>query len=227
MMKHNRLSKRIQSRRLRTRPNGAGLAIILASFLALLVFSVPESLAKKVVSEKVKEQDRKGQIELKRTTVAPKKNQAAVQFEPVELEQDQVQTASAVTEKGKQLKWQVVSSGSDCGTSGVTYRLGAQDGCELCGTVGQLAVGPGNSESYGLNSGYWQEDLQGYLRGDTNGDGIINSADIVYLINYLFKGGPAPDPLWVGDCNCDEVVNSADVVYLIDYLFKGGPPPSC
>ena len=65
------------------------------------------------------------------------------------------------------------------------------------------------------------------IRGDANDDGVINSADIVYLINYLFKGGPAPDPLWVGDVNCDEIINSADVVYLIDYLFKGGPPPAC
>ena len=73
---------------------------------------------------------------LKSTTVAPRNNQAAVQFEPGEPQQDQVQPASGVTDKDKQLKWQVVSSGSDCGTSGVTYRLGAQDGCELCGTVG-------------------------------------------------------------------------------------------
>jgi len=66
-----------------------------------------------------------------------------------------------------------------------------------------------------------------YITGDTNGDGVINSADVVYLINYLFKGGPAPEPLEAGDCNCDGVVNSADVVYLINYLFKGGPPPGC
>ena len=64
-----------------------------------------------------------------------------------------------------------------------------------------------------------------YICGDANGDGVINSADVVYLINYLFKGGPAPDPLWSGDVNCDEIINSADVAYLIDYLFKGGPPP--
>jgi len=62
-------------------------------------------------------------------------------------------------------------------------------------------------------------------RGDANGDGVINSADVVYLINYLFKGGPAPEPLQAGDVNCDEIINSADVVYLINYLFKGGPPP--
>lgn len=67
----------------------------------------------------------------------------------------------------------------------------------------------------------------GFVRGDANGDGLINSSDITYLINYLYKNGPAPDPLWLGDCNCDGIINSSDVVYLINYLFKGGPPPSC
>ena len=66
-----------------------------------------------------------------------------------------------------------------------------------------------------------------YIRGDANGDGVIDIADVVYLIDYLFIDGPAPDPLWVGDCNCDDVVNIADVVYLINYLFTGGPPPGC
>jgi hypothetical protein len=69
--------------------------------------------------------------------------------------------------------------------------------------------------------------LTGLLRGDVNRDGVISMADIVYLINYLFIGGPAPDPLELGDVNCDGVVNGADVVYLINYLFIGGPPPSC
>ena len=64
-----------------------------------------------------------------------------------------------------------------------------------------------------------------YICGDANGDGVINSADVVYLINYLFKGGPLSDPLGTGDVNCDGIINSADVVYLINYLFKGGPPP--
>jgi hypothetical protein len=64
-------------------------------------------------------------------------------------------------------------------------------------------------------------------RGDANGDGVISSADVVYLINYLFIGGPAPQPLAAGDANCDGVVSSADVVYLINYLFIGGPPPKC
>jgi M6 family metalloprotease-like protein len=65
-----------------------------------------------------------------------------------------------------------------------------------------------------------------FLPGDANADGVINSADIIYLINYLFVGGPAPDPLEAGDLNCDGIINSADVTYLINYLFVGGPPPS-
>jgi PKD repeat protein len=66
-----------------------------------------------------------------------------------------------------------------------------------------------------------------HLRGDANGDGLINSADVAYLINYLFVGGPAPQPLEAGDANCDGTINSADVSYLINYLFVSGPPPGC
>jgi hypothetical protein len=61
--------------------------------------------------------------------------------------------------------------------------------------------------------------------GDANGIEPVNSADAVYLINYLFVGGPPPVPMAAGDANCDGVVNSADVAYLINYLFVGGPEP--
>ncbi|MCP4567365.1 MAG: hypothetical protein GY841_07285, partial [FCB group bacterium] len=35
--------------------------------------------------------------------------------------------------------------------------------------------------------------------GDANGDGAINIGDPVYIINYVFKSGPASDPLCVSD----------------------------
>jgi hypothetical protein len=63
--------------------------------------------------------------------------------------------------------------------------------------------------------------------GDANGDGKVTVSDVVYLINYLFKGGPAPIGMYTGDANCDGKVTVSDVVYLINYLFKGGPPPGC
>jgi photosystem II stability/assembly factor-like uncharacterized protein len=66
-----------------------------------------------------------------------------------------------------------------------------------------------------------------FIYGDANGDGKITVSDAIYLINYLFKGGPAPDPLLSGDADCDGQVKVSDVIYLINYLFKGGPVPGC
>jgi hypothetical protein len=65
----------------------------------------------------------------------------------------------------------------------------------------------------------------GFARGDANGDGVIDLGDVVYVINYLYRSGPAPNPLWTGDANSDGVVDLGDVVYLINYLYRGGPPP--
>jgi hypothetical protein len=64
------------------------------------------------------------------------------------------------------------------------------------------------------------------LHGDVNWDNTINMIDVVYLIDYIFRSGPAPQPEYlVGDCNCDSRVNIEDAVYLIDYIFKSGDEP--
>jgi hypothetical protein len=63
------------------------------------------------------------------------------------------------------------------------------------------------------------------LRGDANGDGVINASDVVYLVNYVLRGGPAPEPLKAGDANCDLWIDLEDVIYLIRYLFLRGPEP--
>lgn len=87
------------------------------------------------------------------------------------------------------------------------------------------AIGISESDNYMVEAGYVHASF--IKRGDPSADGVINSADIVYLINYLFISGPEPCPMEAGDANCDGVINSADVVYLINYLFIGGPPPAC
>ena len=58
--------------------------------------------------------------------------------------------------------------------------------------------------------------------GDTNGDGVIDVADLFYLINHLFAAGPSP--IGLGDVNGNGRIEVADVFYLINYLFRGGPP---
>jgi immune inhibitor A len=64
-----------------------------------------------------------------------------------------------------------------------------------------------------------------HVCGDANGDGEPNVGDAVFLIAYVFKGGPPPDPLCTGDANGDDDANIGDAVFLIAYVFKGGPPP--
>lgn len=69
-----------------------------------------------------------------------------------------------------------------------------------------------------------------FCRGDANGDKVVNSVDITFLINYLFGGYSPPDPWMAGDANADGDVNVTDVVCLINYLYSGGsppPPPTC
>jgi len=65
------------------------------------------------------------------------------------------------------------------------------------------------------------------LPADFNADGLVNLGDVTFAINYLYKSGPAPDPMELGDVNCDRSVDLGDLVYLISYLYKGGPPPGC
>ena len=61
--------------------------------------------------------------------------------------------------------------------------------------------------------------------GNVNGDEIINVGDLVYLVAYLYRGGPPPCSLRTADVNLDGVANVGDVVYLVSYLYREGPPP--
>jgi len=72
------------------------------------------------------------------------------------------------------------------------------------------------------------QELIPQICGDVQNDGVVNVGDVVYLVTYLYKGGPAPVcPSDRGDVNNDEVINVGDVVYLVTYLYKSGPAPSC
>ena len=66
-----------------------------------------------------------------------------------------------------------------------------------------------------------------YICGDVNYEYSVNILDIVYLINYLYKSGPAPSPTESGDVNHDTMINILDIVYLINYIYKNGPKPAC
>lgn len=64
------------------------------------------------------------------------------------------------------------------------------------------------------------------LTGDVNVTGSISSGDIIYLVGYVFKSGPAPLPCEAaGDVNCTGTVSSSDIIYTVNHVFRSGPPP--
>ena len=66
-----------------------------------------------------------------------------------------------------------------------------------------------------------------WICGDFDGNEGINILDIVYLINYIYKGGPEPIPLEAAEVDGQPGMNILDIVYLINYIYKGGPDPDC
>ncbi len=74
---------------------------------------------------------------------------------------------------------------------------------------------------------YRVEEGYHYKNGDANRDETINVGDAVHIVNYIFRGGDEPYPIYAGDANCDKTVNIADAVYLINFIFRGGNKPCC
>ncbi len=80
-------------------------------------------------------------------------------------------------------------------------------------------------EDGGLNFYRVQGGVQ-FLRGDANASGDLTAADVVYLVNTVFKAGPNPVPVAAaGDVNCSGGMSSSDIIYLVNRVFKGGPAP--
>jgi hypothetical protein len=67
--------------------------------------------------------------------------------------------------------------------------------------------------------------LPTFLCGDADASGGVDIDDAVYLINYIFMGGPAPEPPEAGDCDCTSTIDIDDVVWLINYIFVAGNAP--
>ncbi len=146
--------------------------------------------------------------------------------------------AAIAARTGERINWQVISSGGTDGSS-ASYRLK--------GTAGQLTVGEGSSDSYGLRHGYWQDFAtgggtccMGAIRGNVDMDGgdVIDISDLVYLVDYMFIGGPAPacaeEANIDGSCCASgsseslSDIDISDLVYLVDYMFNdGSAPPPC
>lgn len=144
-----------------------------------------------------------------------------------QLVQSNNKAASATRLTGEQIEWQVISSGGGRGAAGNFV---------LYATVGQTAVGSGESDNFGLTHGF-QQDFGGgggggccQIRGDVDHSGGVDVSDLGYIVDYLFRGGPPPicnEDGYYAEADVDNSggVDVSDLGYIVDYLFRGGPPP--
>jgi hypothetical protein len=70
-------------------------------------------------------------------------------------------------------------------------------------------------------------EIGNFIRCDPNNDGRSNIADAVWLVNELFRSGPATECPDAADCNDDELIDLSDAAYAVAYRFQDGaaPPP--
>ena len=81
-------------------------------------------------------------------------------------------------------------------------------------------------------TGEWAEDLftvafcPVLITGDVDLSSSLTSADIIWLVNYVFKSGPSPQPISAsGDVDCDLDVDSGDIIFMVNHIFKSAPGP--
>ncbi len=88
-----------------------------------------------------------------------------------------------------------------------------------------LIVPDGTEDQY-QSTDWWNQFTQVklILRGDVNGDGAVNIADVAAMIDYLLNGDESSILLINADVNKDGTVNIADVAAMIDYLLSGAWP---
>jgi hypothetical protein len=98
-----------------------------------------------------------------------------------------------------------------------------------------LTVGTGRVSGQERQGSLWFTAIE---NGDTNGDWKRDLGDAVYLLSYLYRGGPAPAPVvgglcpaeiergLNGDSSGDGRLDVSDAIAFLGWIFHGGAEPA-
>lgn len=64
-----------------------------------------------------------------------------------------------------------------------------------------------------------------FVRGNSNADQRVDIADVVFILNWLFRGGPEPPCSAAANASSSESIDVASAIYILHFLFLGGPLP--
>ena len=64
-----------------------------------------------------------------------------------------------------------------------------------------------------------------FTRCDPNNDGKSNLADAIWIVNGLFRDGPASACEASADCDANQIVDLSDAIFAVSYQFQGGAAP--
>jgi hypothetical protein len=110
-----------------------------------------------------------------------------------------------------------------------TAYVSVYDGVEGdVGTAADAAKAFAVANNYFVPSTGCCVDIRGNVDNDI--DDIVDISDLVYLVDFMFTDGPAPECEAEGnvDGDIDEIIDISDLVYLVDFMFTDGPlPPTC
>ena len=111
------------------------------------------------------------------------------------------------------------------GSGGINEQYSENYGAML--TIAQSAAGYSESSGYGAYLGFWPAVAAQSVNpcGDANSSGYVDIDDIIFIVNYVFTGGPSPDPYQTADTNCSGFVDIDDIIFLVNYVFTAGPEP--
>lgn len=58
--------------------------------------------------------------------------------------------------------------------------------------------------------------------GDMNASGNVTSSDVIFVVNYIFKAGPAPASPALADMNKSCTISITDIITIVNFVFRNG-----